>query len=227
MGRLARLSLLVIRDVIRGIAREKGTAVRRVDAATVDVVGKLLLAIRGDDVAAKRELAIVLLGFVGALRSSELAALAVEDLRFSKRGLLVTIRRSKTDQEGNGAEIAVPLRTTVSLYAARAVQAWLAGAEIASGPVFRTLTPQRRPTNHPIVGKDVARLVKALAQRAALTGDFSGHSLRAGFITAAAEADVSLENIMRTSRHRSLSLLKRYVRRADAFNSPALAAIVA
>lgn len=217
----------IVCDVLRGIAREQGTAVRRVDAATVGVVGKMLLAVRGDDAAAKRDRAIVLLGFACALRRSELAALEVTDLRFSKRGLLVTVRRSKTDQEGLGAEIAVPLRATESLCAVRAVRAWIAAAEISSGPVFRALTPHRRPTERAIVGRDVARLVKTLARRAGLTGDFSGHSLRAGFVTAAAEANVSLENIMRTSRHRSLVVVQGYVRRASAFDSPALASIIA
>jgi len=217
----------IVREIMRGTARRYGSAVRRVDAATVDLVGKMLLAVRGDDLAAKRDRALLLLGFACALRRSELAALDVEDLHFSKRGLLVTIRRSKTDQEGRGVEIAVPHRATESLCAVRATRLWLAGASVTSGAAFRTLTPHRHVTDRRIAGADVARLIKTLAARAGIKGDFAGHSLRAGFVTSAAEAHVSLENIMRTSRHRSLSVLQGYVRRADAFDAPALAAIVA
>lgn len=216
----------IVREVVRGIANDYGTATRRVDAATLDIVGKLLLAVRGDDLAAKRDRALLLLGFACALRRSELAALNVEDLRFSKRGLLVTIRRSKTDQEGVGADIAVPLVPNEAFCAVRALRAYLDAASITSGPLFRSLTPQRRVTDRRINGRDVANLIQRLARRARLEGDFSGHSLRAGFVTSAAAAHVSLDNIMRTTRHRSLAVVQGYIRRADAFESPALSSII-
>ncbi|MBC5801360.1 MAG: site-specific integrase [Candidatus Eremiobacteraeota bacterium] len=217
----------IVREVVSGIAREKGTAPRRVDAATLDVLRPLLLAVRGDDLAAKRDRAIILLGFAAALRRSELAALRLEDLRFSKRGLLVRITRSKTDQEGSGAEIAVPHVENASLCAVRAVRAWIDAAGIVEGPLFRSLTPHRRVQVLPIQGRDVANLVQRLARRARLDGDFSGHSLRAGFVTAAAQAKVPLDVIMRTTRHRSLAVLTAYIRRGDAFEAPALSSIIA
>ncbi len=217
----------IVRDVVSGIAREKGTAPRRVDAATLDVLRSLLLAIHGDDIAAKRDRGIILLGFAAALRRSELAALRLEDLRFSKRGLLLRIVRSKTDQEGSGAEVAVPHVENASLCAVRAVRAWIDAAAIVDGPLFRSLTPHRRVQALPIAGRDVANLVQRLARRARLEGDFSGHSLRAGFVTAAAQAKVPLDVIMRTTRHRSLAVLQGYIRRGDAFEAPALSSIIA
>jgi len=216
----------IVREVVSGIARQKGTAPRRVDAVTIEVLRSLLLAIRGDDLAARRDRSIILLGFAAALRRSELAALRLEDLRFSKRGLLLTIRRSKTDQEGAGQEIAVPFVENASLCAVRAVLAWIDSAGIVDGPVFRSLTPHRRVQALPITGRDVANLVQRLAKRARLDGDFSGHSLRSGFVTAAAQAKVPLDVIMRTTRHRSLAVVQGYIRRGDAFEAPALSAII-
>ncbi len=217
----------IVRDVVSGIARAKGTAPRRVDAITLDVMQPLLLAVRGDDVAAKRDRSIVLLGFACALRRSELAALQLEDLRFSKRGLLVRIARSKTDQEGQGVELAVPFVENHALCAVRAVRAWIDAVGITEGPLFRSLTPHRRVQDAPIAGRDVANLVQTLARRARLDGDFSGHSLRSGFVTSAVQAHVSVDNIMRTTRHRSLAVLQSYIRRSDVFESPALSSIIA
>jgi integrase len=187
----------------------------------------MLLEVRGDDLKAKRDRAIVLLGFAAALRRSELAALCIEDLRFEKRGLLVTIRRSKTDQEAKGVEIAVPFVANRSLCAVRAVKAWLDASGIAPGSLFRSFNLQRQMLDKPIDGRDVANLVKKLTSKARLEGDFSGHSLRAGFATSAASARVSLDAIARTTRHKSLYVLMGYVRPAQAFDDVALTTMIA
>jgi integrase len=216
----------MVRRIVRGIARTNGSSQVRKSAATLDHLRTMLLEIRGDDLKAKRDRAIVLLGFAAALRRSELAALAVDDLRFEKRGLVVTIRRSKTDQEAQGVEIAVPLVANGSLCAVRALKAWLEASALASGPIFRSFTLRRQMLETPIDGRDVANLVKKLASRARLDGDFSGHSLRAGFATSAAAAKVSLDAIARTTRHKSLSVLMGYVRPAQAFDDVALSTII-
>jgi integrase len=217
----------IVRDVVRGIARELGVAPTRKDAVTLEGLRALLLAIAGDDVAAMRDRAIILLGFAAALRRSEIAALRVEDLRWSKHGLLVRIARSKTDQLGEGVELAVPFVPTESMCAVRAVKRYVLAAGITSGPLFRSLSPNRRMSDGAIDGRDVARLVKKLALRARLGGDFSGHSLRAGFATSAAAARVSLDAIARTTRHKSLAVLLTYVRPAQAFDDVALSTMIA
>ena len=216
----------VVRDVVSGVLRQNGSAPKRVDALTVDSLTAMLLAVKGDDAAARRDRAILLLGFAAALRRSEIAALRVEDLRFTKQGLLVRMVRSKTDQLGEGQEIAVPLVSNEALCAVRAVRRWLEAAGIRSGPLFRSLSPHRAVQDAPIGGRDVANLIQRLASRAHLEGDFSGHSLRAGFATSAAQAKVPLDVIMRTTRHRSLAVLQGYIRRADAFDAPALSSII-
>lgn len=187
----------------------------------------MLLEVRGDDLKGKRDRAIVLLGFAAALRRSELAALCVDDLRFEKRGLIVTIRRSKTDQEARGTEIAVPYVVHKTLCAVRAVKAWLEACGITAGPAFRSFTLQREMLPTPINGRDVANLVKRLAAKAQLDGDFSGHSLRAGFATSAAASKASLDAIARTTRHKPLSVLMSYVRPAQAFDDVALTTMIA
>jgi integrase len=217
----------VVRRIVRGIARTNGSSQARKSAVTLDHLRAMLLEVRGDDLKAKRDRAIVLLGFAAALRRSELAALHVEDLRFEKRGLIVTIRRSKTDQEAKGVEIAVPFVATRSLCAVRAVKAWLDASALTAGPLFRSFTLQRQMLETPIDGRDVANLVKKLTSKARLEGDFSGHSLRAGFATSAATAKASLDAIARTTRHKSLSVLMGYVRPAQAFDDVALTTMIA
>lgn len=217
----------MVREIIRGMAREKGTAQARKSAVTIDALRAMLLEIRGEDLKAKRDRAIVLLGFAAALRRSELAALRVDDLRFEKRGLILTIRRSKTDQEGTGAEIAVPYVANRSLCAVRATKAWLESSSPGAGPLFRSFNLQSQMLEKSIEGRDVANLVKKLTAKARLDGDFSGHSLRAGFATSATAAKASLDAIARTTRHRSLSVLMGYVRPAQAFDDVALSTMIA
>lgn len=217
----------IVRSLIQGIARTKGTSQAKKAAVTLDHLRAMLLEIRGEGLKAKRDRAMLLLGFSGALRRSELAALAVEDLQFCKQGLRIAIRRSKTDQTGDGAEIAVPYVASRTLCAVHAVREWLDAAGITSGPVFRTFTLQRELSDRSIEGQDVANLVKSLADRARLEGDFGGHSLRAGFVTVAAEKKVSLDSIARTTRHKSIAVLMGYVRPAQAFNDVALSTMIA
>jgi site-specific recombinase XerD len=216
----------IVREVIRGIARTNRIPPRRVDAVALEQLKAIILQLGAADIGAIRDRAILLLGFAAALRRSEIAALQVDDVHFIKQGLLLRIARSKTDQLGEGHEIAVPFVENQALCAVRAVRAWLDASGLTSGPLFRSLTPRRVLTDHPIEGQDVANLVRRLAERARLTGTFSGHSLRAGFATAAAQAKVSLDVIMRTTRHKSLAVLQGYIRRADAFDAPALTSII-
>lgn len=216
----------MVRRIVQGIARTLGASQAKKTAITLDVLRQALLAVNGDGLKALRDRAILLLGFAAALRRSEIAALDVADLLFAKQGLLVTIRRSKTDQIGEGCEIAVPYVTNRTLCAATAVRAWLDAAGIREGAAFRSFTLRGELTQRRIDGRDVANLVKAVADRARLEGDFSGHSLRAGFVTSAAEAGATLDNIARTTRHKSMTVLTGYIRRADAFKDPALASIV-
>ncbi len=217
----------VVRRMLRGIARTKGTVPRRKDAITIDPLRAMLLEIRGEGLKAERDRALLLLGFSAALRRSELAAIDFADLAFCKEGLRLTIPRSKTDQTGEGAVIAVPYVPNRSLCAVRALRSWLEASGITSGPVFRSFTLRRELTERAIDGGAVAELIQTLARKARLEGDYAGHSLRAGFATSAAQAKVSLDSIARTTRHKSLSVLMGYVRPAQAFDDVALTSMIA
>ncbi|MHB8415995.1 MAG: site-specific integrase [Acidiferrobacteraceae bacterium] len=217
-----------VQAILQGIARTKGVAQRKKDALTVDRLRDALLTLTGDSLKARRDRALLLLAFACAARRSEVAALDVADLRFDRRGLIVTLRRSKTDQTGQGREIGVPYVAHEGLCAVRAVRAWLDAAAITEGPVFRTFSLAGDLTPNRIDPKDVARLVKRVVAKAGITGDFAAHSLRAGFITtAAATKGVSEADIQRVSGHRSVAILRGYVRRATVFEGAPLAAIFA
>jgi integrase len=215
-----------VQAILSGISRTKSVVQTRKDALTLD---RLEESVKGldDGLKGQRDRALLLLTFACALRRSEAAALDVADLKFSRRGLVVTIRRSKTDQEGEGREIGVPIIPNSRLCAATSVRKWLTAARITEGPVFRTFNGGGKLTANRIDGKDIARLVQRVTKAAGIDGDFAGHSLRAGFITSAAETKgVSEADIMRISGHRSVAILRGYVGRANVFDDAPLAAIM-
>src|SRR5690606_20413566 len=144
--------------------------------------------------------ALLLVGFAGAFRRSELAALTVDDLTFGADGVDVLIRRSKTDQEGQGQTVAIP--HGLHLKPVEALRDWLSAAAITAGPIFRAVSRSGRLAEEAITGHTVANVVKRYAKLAGLeVSGFSGHSLRAGFVTSAADRGAYLNRIMDVSRH--------------------------
>jgi integrase len=185
----------------------------------------MLKLCRTDTLIGVRDRALLGLGFAGAFRRSELVALQVEDLTEVPDGLRVLIRHSKTDQEGQGQEIAI-LRG-VRICPVEAVQQWLARAEINSGPVFREVKKGGKVQAAALSAQSVALLIKRYAVRAGLDPKvFAGHSLRAGFLTSAAEHGASIFKMMDVSRHKSVDTLRGYVRRADSFKEHSGAAFL-
>src|SRR5215218_4655178 len=161
-----------------------------------------------------------LLGFSAALRRSELVALDVADLVPDRDGLRLMIRRSKTDQEGAGQEIAVPHGR--HLKPVEAVRSWLRAAGITEGPVFRPVSRAGTVRGARLTDQSIANIVKRYATAAGLDpAAFSGHSLRAGFVTTAAERNVELTRIMDVTRHRDVRTVTTYVRRANLFKGHA------
>jgi integrase len=209
----------VVRDALRGIRRTVGTAPRKKAAATADRIRAMLDACP-DSMIGIRDRALLALGFAGAFRRSELVALQVADLEEVADGYRVTIRRSKTDQTGEGAEIVIPRGLKIRPVAA--VQAWLQAAAIEDGYLFRQVHRGGHVRSWGITGRVVAEVVKQYAVAAGLDPqEFSGHSLRAGFVTSAAESGASILKISEVSRHKSTDVLAGYVRRADLFKDHA------
>jgi len=151
--------------------------------------------------------------------------LTVADLVDAPDGYRVMIRRSKTDQEGEGQEIAIPRGYRIR--PVEHVQAWLAAAGITDGPLFRAVLKGGRLQAVPLTPHSAAQIVKTYAKRAGLDpASFAGHSLRAGFLTSAAESGASIFKMMDQSRHKSVDTLRSYIRRADLFREHAGAAFL-
>jgi integrase len=224
----------LVREVVSGIARTHGSAQTRKAAITTDILGTLLKALDRQTLRGQRDRAILLLGFSGAFRRSELAALDLADLAFDDRGLVVTVRHSKTDQEGQGRQVGVPfVRSNAERCPVTAVREWLRVAESGEGAVFRTFALPRgrhdrfeRLQKTRMDGRDIARVVQRAITLAGVEGDFGGHSLRAGFVTAAAQKKVPEVDIMRVTGHRSSAVLRGYVRRATLFEDAPLTTIL-
>ena len=208
--------------VMSGIRREHGTrALRRAAPLELDPLARLLEPIDTSTLAGRRDRALLLLGFAAALRRSELVALDVEDLEFdAARGLKIMIRKSKRDQDQAGAQVAVPYaRARDNRCAVRAVRAWLQVAGIHRGAVFRRMRRGDTVTKDRLSDQSVALIVKRRAQAAGLPPTLlSGHSLRAGYATAAAAAGVEERKIANVTRHRNLPVLRGYIRAATAFD---------
>jgi site-specific recombinase XerD len=210
-----------VAQVLTGIRNTLGVDARQVDPLALGPLAQLLEPIPTSTKQGLRDRALLLLGFAAALRRSELVALDVEDLRFDvDRGLTLRIRKSKTDQERAGALVAVPYaRAGNNPCAVCALQAWLQAAGIHRGPVFRQMRRGDTVTAERLSDQSVALIVKRRARAAGLPPeDLSGHSLRAGYATAAAAAGIEERKIANVTRHKNLPVLRRYIRTATAYD---------
>jgi site-specific recombinase XerD len=213
-----------VRATMRGIRRAVGTASIKKTPATADRI-MAMAPVAGARLAGLRDRALLLIGFAGAFRRSELVALDIEDIEESREGLRVTIRRGKTDQEGKGATIAI-VRGTAAC-PVEAYRAWIEAAGISTGPVFRPIAKGERLQDARLTDRSVAKIVKAHAARAGLDpAGFSGHSLRSGFLTSAAARGASIFKMMDVSRHKSVDTLRGYVRDAELFKDHAGAGLL-
>ena len=213
-----------VKATLRGIRRTAGSAPSRKAPATADKMRAMVAKI-GTDLKGLRDRALLLIGFAGAFRRSELVALNVADLEFCDGALRVTIHKSKTDQEGLGVTIAIA-RGSVAC-PVDAVRAWIETGCIAEGPLFRPVTRKGKVSKDRLSPRAVADLIKIYARRAGLNeAQFSGHSLRAGFLTSAAANGASIFKMMDVSRHMSLETLRGYVRDAEIFRDHAGAGLL-
>lgn len=213
-----------VKATMRGIRRTCGGArVRKAPAVAAKMLG--MVAAAPTNMTGLRDRALLLLGFAGAFRRSELVALDVADIEETVAGLRVTIRHSKTDQEGKGVTIAIA-RGDVAC-PVKALREWLVAAGIDAGPLFRPINKAGRVAQARLTDRSVANIVKAYAERAGFDAStFSGHSLRSGFLTSAAAKGASIFKMMDVSRHRSVETLRGYVRDAEIFKDHAGAGLL-
>ncbi len=193
-----------LRDMIENIAIEKN--------------GKLYLI-------GIRDRAILLIGFAGAFRRSELAALCMEDLKFTREGIVITLRRSKTDQMGEGRDIGIPYGSNPLTCPVRAAKDWLRESGIEEGPLFRPINRHGKISLRAITHHSIAKMIKNNAFLEGREENFSGHSLRSGFATTAAIAGVPEHMIMRQTGHKKSDTIKKYIRIGNIWKENAAAKI--
>ncbi len=214
-----------VRLVWAGIRREKGVAqahkkpaLTKHIRAMVDALPEKLLGIR--------DRALILLGFAGAMRRSELVGLDVTDVSFADEGLVVVIRKSKTDQVQAGRKVGIPFGKQPETCPVRAVFAWIEEAEIEEGPLFRSVNKHSHVMESRLSDRTVANVVKrSLLAAGKSARGFAAHSLRAGLITQAAMAGVSERAIQDQSGHKSLTVMRRYIRDGSLFRENAAAKV--
>jgi site-specific recombinase XerD len=213
-----------VKAVLNGARRTLGVAARKLAAATSEkTIGMATLVRPG--LAGLRDRAILLLAFSQAARRSELVALDAEDIEECPEGLRVRIRKSKTDQEGVGATVAV-CRGSIAC-PVTALREYLDAAGITSGPVFRWIRRGNHPTDQRLTAQTICRIVKDHAAKLGLNPkEFGAHSLRAGFATSSATRGANLFKIMSVTRHKSVDTLRGYVRDADLFKDHAAAGLL-
>lgn len=215
----------LVHQIMKGIRRAKGTAQAGKSPVKVEHLRAIMPALDPEKPLDLRDRALILVGFAGAFRRSELVGLDIEGLEFNDDGLVAQLRRSKTDQEGEGRKVGIPYGSTPATCPVRAVDAWLAVLKAETGPLFRTIDRHGHIFNTRLTPQSVALVVKRLTAGQGIQGDFAGHSLRAGLATAAAAAGVSERAIMAQTGHKSLATLRRYIRDGSLFLENAAAKV--
>jgi integrase len=206
-----------VRSLMAGIRRTHGAAAAAKKPVLVADLAAMLAALP-DDLLGLRDRALLLVGFAGAFRRSELVALDWEDVEFGHEGLTIAIRRSKTDPEGQGRKVGIPYGGSASQCPVRMLESWRLRAGGETGPVFRGVNRHGQLLPGRLSDKAVARAVKrAIEAAGGDPADYAGHSLRAGLATAAALGGASERSIMRQTGHRSLATVRRYIRDGSLF----------
>jgi len=225
-GEPSPCSVAAVRNVISGIKRTHGTAQDAKAAALTDDVRAMLAQTDQNQLRGLRDRALLLVGFAGAFRRDELTHLELADLDWTRAGVVILLRHSKTDQEGHGRKVGLPYGQHLETCPVRALRAYLKASGVSSGPIFRKVDRWGHPGAHALCDRAVALVVKRLAAAAGLDADrYAGHSLRAGLATSAAIAGVGERQIMAQTGHKSVEMVRRYIRDADLFRDNAAAQV--
>ena len=173
-----------------------------------------------------RDKTIILIGFGGGFRRTELISINYEDLEFVPEGLKITIRKSKTDQFGEGMIKGLPYFSNEIYCPVKNLQKWLENSKIKSGPIFRRFSKGSSLTDKRLTDQTVVLLMKEYLNLAGIENkNYAGHSLRSGFATVAAESGADERSIMAMTGHKTTQMVRRYIREANLFKNNALSKI--
>ena len=211
---------------IMGIKRRKGSIQKAKKPLLVNSLKLIINAIdkqKRQEIKKFRDRSIILIGFSGGFRRNEIVSIDYDDLDFVPEGLKINIKRSKTDQFGEGFTKALPYFDSSQYCPVISLKNWLDISKITSGPVFRRFLKGSKLSENRLSDQTVATLIKEYLNLAGINSkNYSGHSLRSGFATSAAESGVEERNIMAMTGHKSTEMVRRYIKDANLFKNNAL-----
>ena len=215
-----------IKENIMGIKRRKGSIQKGKKPILINDL-KLIIDVidqeKNEDIKKLRDRSIILIGFSGGFRRNEIVALDFEDLDFVSEGLKIDIKRSKTDQFGEGSKKALPYFDNSQYCPVVSLQKWIKISKINSGSLFRRFSKGSKLSENRLTDQTVALLIKTYLQLAGIDSKkYSGHSLRSGFATSAAESGAEERSIMTMTGHKSTEMVRRYIKEANLFKNNAL-----
>ena len=219
----------IIIENFMGIKRRKGIIQRGKKPILINNLKKLVDIINQQkikDIRKLRDKSIILIGFSGGFRRNEIVSLDIEDLEFVFEGLKITVRKSKTDQFGEGFIKGIPKFENDLYCPVTNVRRWLNISKIKQGPLFRRVSKSSKISNNRLTDQTVALIIKKYLTLAGInSSNYSGHSLRSGFATSAAEAGAEERSIMAMTGHKSPEMVRRYIKEANLFKNNALSKI--
>ena len=216
----------VIIENLMGIKRKKGSIQKGKKPILINHLKQIINVIdeqKIEKIKKLRNRTLILIGFGGGFRRTELISIDYEDLDFVEEGVKITLRRSKTDQFGEGLIKGLPYFTNEKYCPITSLKNWINLSKIKSGPIFRRFAKSSILTKHRLTDQSVALLIKDYLRLAGIENqNFSGHSLRSGFATVAAESGADERSIMSMTGHKSSQMVRRYIREANLFKNNAL-----
>ena len=211
---------------IMGIKRRKGSVQKSKKPLLINSLKEIINVIdqqKREEIKKLRDRSIILIGFSGGFRRNEIVFLDYEDLDFVPEGLKITLKRSKTDQFGEGSVKALPYFDRAEYCPVVSIKKWIEISKINSGPLFRRFVKGSKLSEKRLTDQTVALLIKEYLTLAGIDSkNYSGHSLRSGFATTAAESGVDERNIMAMTGHKSTEMVRRYIREVNLFKNNAL-----
>ena len=211
---------------IMGIKRRKGSIQKGKKPILINSLKSIIQVIdeqKREQIKKLRDRTIILMGFSGGFRRNELVSLDFDDLDFVAEGVKISLKRSKTDQFGEGTVKALPYFNNIKYCPVLSLKKWIEISKIKTGPLFRRFTKGSNLSENRLTDQTVALLIKEYLKQAGIDSkNYSGHSLRSGFATTAAESGVEERSIMAMTGHKSTEMVRRYIKEANLFKNNAL-----